>query len=313
MTSRPLYAISAIFFLSTVSAQTSASCDGKPFPLPSTEQFTQRGYVLSDNTLVLWARSSVNVDGMKRAYHKDNIDGGGLINLCNGGRPYPVGEAPYSGTRPKTNCSRFNKDYKVIRAAGWKSEQVGAIKWFGVLGKDTATITGKDPKTGAAKMYNVPQVVPVEQADGSGFFVSPTHLEDYINYPDPKDQHRYLDAETVPFAVTPSTPEVRRIGVKKGTFGIAYNRISGKAVPFIVGDSNSVIGESSFAMGRELRGLPMKKATRANIYEGHIDTPDVLWVFFSDKQGVWHSPPIPVTRCGQLRNPPMCGGVTRTD
>lgn len=53
--------------------------------------------------------------------------------------------------------------------------------------------------------------------------------------------------------------------MKKGTFGVAFNRLTGRTVPFVVGDTNSVIG-------------------------GHINTFDVLWVFFSDKQGVAQAP-----------------------
>jgi hypothetical protein len=278
-----------IVFLLIIACQVEAMCTGELFPLPGSKKFSQTGYVLPDNSLMLWARSSVNVDGMARAYHKDNIEGGGLINLCNGGSAYPADQAPYSGSDPVSNCARFNRDYQSIRAAGWKSTSVGAIHWFGVLGEDSVTIPGRAP-SGARENFKVTQVVPVEQSNGSGFFVSPTKLEDSVHYPKIKDQRRYLDAETIPFGVVPSKAEVRAIGVRKGTFGVAFNRLTGRAVPFVVGDINSIIGESSFVMGRELRGLPEAKATRANVNSGHVDTFDVLWVFFSDKHGVAKAP-----------------------
>lgn len=291
MSTRLVRTLSTIVFLLTIAGQVEAMCTGMPFPLPGSNKFSQTGYLLPDKSLMLWARSSVNVDGMARAYHKDNINGGGLIDLCNGGRVYPAGQASYSGSDPVTNCSRLNWDYQAIRAAGWKSTSVGAIHWFGVLGEDSVTITGLDrPPSTAVMNFEVTQVVPVEQSDRSGFFVSPTKLEDSVNYKNPKDQRRYLDAETIPFGVAPSTKELRTIGVKKGTFGVAFNRLTGRTVPFVVGDTNSIIGESSFVMGRELQGLPAAKATRANVNSGHINTFDVLWVFFSDKLGVAKAP-----------------------
>lgn len=148
--------LSTIVFLLTIACQVEAMCTGEPFPLPGSKKFSQTGYVLPDNSLVLWARSSVNVDGMARAYHRDNIEGGGLINLCNGGRVYPAGQASYSGSASETNCARFNRDYQAIRAAGWKATSVGAIHWFGVLGEDSVTITGLDrPPSTAVKSFEV--------------------------------------------------------------------------------------------------------------------------------------------------------------
>lgn len=291
MSIRLVAAFSKVVFLLTIAGQVEAMCIGEPFPLPGSKKFSQTGYVLPDNSLMLWARSSVNADGMARAYHKDNIEGGGLINLCNGGRAYPAGQASYNGSDPVTNCTRFNMDYQAIRAAGWKATSVGAIHWFGVLGVDSITIPGRSPPpSGVAKNFKVTQVVPVEQSNGSGFFVSRTALEDSVNYKNPKDQRRYLDAETIPFGVAPNKAELRAIGVTRGTFGVAFNRLTGRTVPFVVGDTNSVIGESSFVMGRELSGLPAARATRANVNSGHINTFDVLWVFFSDKQGVAKAP-----------------------
>jgi hypothetical protein len=45
---------------------------------------------------------------------------------------------------------------------------VGAISWYGIVGEDVATIHGK----------KIQEVKPILQKDGSGFYVSPTSLQD---------------------------------------------------------------------------------------------------------------------------------------
>ena len=74
----------SVLWLAEAAAQPITTCTGTRFPLDY-----QTAIVLPDNTMVLWAASSVNVDGMRNAYHKDNIEGGGLIHLCNGGACAP--------------------------------------------------------------------------------------------------------------------------------------------------------------------------------------------------------------------------------
>jgi len=232
---------------------------------------SQDAFALSDGSLATWFRAAVNADGMKRAYHRDGLAGGGLISLCNAGRPYPAGRDPYNASAHNEACRRFSGDYQAIRNAGWKDPNVGAIHWFGVLGRDNVKIGER----------TVTQVVPIEQKDGSGFFVSPTALEDPEGYPDPLDQRRYVDAETVPAAVIRNAPALRELRVTKGTLGVAVHRKHLKPVPFLVGDYGPRIGEGTFALGRLLQGKPLVAATRKNIFSAHIEEKDVLWVFFA--------------------------------
>lgn len=247
----------------------SPSCDGAPHALDYGAS-RQRAFLLSDGSLATRSRVAVNVDGMKHAYHRDGIAGGGLISLCNGGKPYPAGRPPYNASASNAACHRFATDYAAIKQAGWKNPAVGAIHWFGILGTDSVKIDGR----------SVSQVVPVEQPDGSGFFVSPTSLEDKVNYPDPKDQRRYIDAETVPAAVIRNSAAMQTLGIRMGSYGVAIHRNHRIAVPFVVGDFGPRIGEGSYALGRMLKGLPFETATRKNVYSGHIEEKDVLWVFF---------------------------------
>jgi hypothetical protein len=235
---------------------------------------TQNAYLLADGSLATRARIAVNADGMKRAYHRDDVAGGGLISLCNGGKPYPANRPPYNASANNEACKLFSKDYQVIRQASWKDPSVGAIHWFGVLAHDSVKI-GE---------FTVTHVVPIEQADGSGFYVSPTALEDAGGFPDPTDQRRYIDAETVPAAVIRSSKALSDLGIDLGTCGVAIHAAVKKAVPFIIGDYGPKLGEGTFALGRLVKGLPLVAATRKNIFSAHIDESDVLWVFFGGEK-----------------------------
>jgi hypothetical protein len=179
-----------------------------------------------------------------------------------GSSPLGVGQA--NGSESKDACKQFSQDYMAIKQAGWKDPSVGAIHWFGVLGEDSVQIGESE----------VTAVVPIEQPDGSGFYVSPTALADADAFPDPKDQRRYIDAETIPAAVIRNSKALFDHGVKLATFGVAMHRTIKKAVPFIVGDYGPRIGEGTFALGRLVQGLPLVEATRKNIYSAHVEEKD---------------------------------------
>jgi hypothetical protein len=250
------------------------SCAGSIHLLKYSATKGQKAYLLADGSLATRFRMAVNADGMKRAYHRDDVAGGGLISLCNGGKAYPADRPPYNGSESKEACKQFSHDYMAIKQAGWKDPSVGAIHWFGVLGEDKVQI-GDSEVTG---------VVSVEQSDGSGFYVSPTALADTDTFPDPKDQRRYIDAETIPAAVIRSSKALSDLGVRLGTFGVAMHLTIRKSVPFIVGDYGPRIGEGTFALARLVKGLPLVEATRKNIYSGHIAEKEVLWVFFGGEK-----------------------------
>jgi hypothetical protein len=268
MTSSRSLTIAFVVFIA-VTPMHAQDCAGKPHVL-NYGLTSQKAFLLTDGSVATRFRAAVNADGMKRAYHRDDIAGGGLISLCNGGKPFPAGRASYNASESNAACKQFSTDYKAIREAGFKNPAVGAINWFGVLGKENVRI-------GAV---TVTQVVPVEQSDGSGFYVSPTALEDRVTFPDASDQRRYIDAETIPAAVVRNSPALRNLGVRPGTMGVAIHARHRKAVPFIVGDFGPRIGEGTFALGRSLKGLPLVTATRANIFSAHVDEKEVLWVFF---------------------------------
>ena len=252
------------------------ACTGSPHTLRY-EKSQQKAYRLTDGSIATIFRMHVNADGMKHAYHRDGIVGGGVDSLCNGGKPYPAGRRPYNASENKAACAQFAADYKAIKNSGWKNPQVGAINWFGVLGTGTANIDG----------INVANVEPVEQADSSGFFVSPTALEDHAGF-ERNDQRRYIDAEVVPAAVIKQSDAMKNINIRMGSFGVAIHKNYRIAVPFVVGDYGPRIGEGTFALGRLLKGLSLETATRKNIYSAHIEKNDVLWIFFG---GEVASPP----------------------
>lgn len=232
----------------------------------------QQAYLLSDNSLATRFRAAVNVDGLNTAYHKDDILGGGIISLCNGGRAYPAASPSYNASGSNKLCRQFLNDYNAIRKAGWKDPLVGAINWFGILGKDQVKIGNTIIKS----------VVPIEQADGSGFYVSPTALEDPAFARE--DQKRYLDAGTIPAAVIRNSKAMAELGIGIGTFGVAVHQKHQRPVPFIVGDYGPRIGEATFALGRSLKGLPLVAVTRQNVLSAQIDEEEVLWVFFGGRK-----------------------------
>jgi hypothetical protein len=224
--------------------------------------------VLDQGGVVARARLHINIDGSGRAYNWDNAKG--LIHLCNGARVHPVGSAPYHGSVDNATCTgRFMTDVARIRAAGWTDTSVGVVEWYGVAGTGSATIDGR----------TVRGIVPVEIADGGGFLVSPTTLEDPA-FP-ANDQRRYVEPLTIATAVIPSSAALRALGVVPGTLGVAFRRQKGIAVPFIVSDIGPRIGEGSPALARRLAGLqPKADLTRSERFQGQVDTPDVTWVFF---------------------------------
>jgi hypothetical protein len=213
----------------------------------------------------------LNMDGFGRAYHQDNIAGGGIIHLCNGGEVFLPNGSHYHGSESNATCTgKFMQDYARIRAAGWKDPSVGVIRWYGALGREDVIIAGR----------RVRGVVPALQRDGSGFYVSPTALFD-STISDVTEQGRYINALTVPAAVIRVTSELTAAGVRMGTFGVARKLPDGPAIPFVVGDAGPRIGEGSVALARLVSGLPIKESiTRAERFEGQVDGPRVLWVFF---------------------------------
>jgi hypothetical protein len=85
----------------------------------------------------------------------------------------------------------------------------------------------------------------------------------------------------IPTAVIPSNGSLKPFGVLPGTLGVAWRKQKGIAVPFIVSDLGPRIGEGSPALARRLAGLtPKADLTRAERFQGQVDTPDVIWIFF---------------------------------
>jgi len=224
--------------------------------------------LLSGGSVMARAKLNINIDGSGRAYNWDNSKG--LIHLCNAGRVYPADGPGYEGSADGPTCTgKFMNDLARIKAAGWTDGSVGAISWYGVLGTGTAVVQGR----------NVRGVTPAEIPDSGGLLVSPTTLGDPA-FP-VTDQRRYVDPLVVASAVIPSSGALTPHGVVPGTLGVAYRAKTGRAVPFIVSDLGPRVGEGSPALARRLAGLEPKAAlTRAERFQGIVDTPDVVWVFF---------------------------------
>jgi len=161
------------------------------------------------------------------------------------------------------------QDVAKIGSSKWKDPSVGVVRWYGILGVDAVTINSKLVKG----------VVPVEQADGSGFYVSPTKLADET-IKDVAAQQRYVHPLRVPAAVIPSSKVLTKHGVLMGSFGVAIRTDTKIPVPFVVGDAGPRIGEGTPALARALAGLPITdNITRANRFAGQMDS-GVIWVFF---------------------------------
>lgn len=227
---------------------------------------------LSDGSYATFARMSVNVDGSGRAYHPGGYAAGAIIHLCNAGQVHlPDGER-FHGSESNSTCTgRFMDSVKSISEAGWDDPNIGAVRWYGILGAGNAEIAGRKVKG----------VKPVQLNDGSGFYVSPTALIDGDFLAD--DQRRYVDALTVPHAAVRSNS-----GIKLGTLGVAWRTKNCKEgrvcepVPFIVGDIGPKIGEGSVFLTRAVNGLDRDTPiTRKNRYSGHVENSDVLYVFFN--------------------------------
>ena len=99
----------AIIFVATGHVDGQA-CDGKRHVL-NYGGTSQNAFLMDDGSLATRARVAVNADGMKRAYHRDDIAGGGLISLCNAGTPHPAGRPSYNASADNSACRRFSADY----------------------------------------------------------------------------------------------------------------------------------------------------------------------------------------------------------
>lgn len=232
--------------------------------------------LLSDGSVIATGKININIDGYARSYHPKNADAGALIHLCNAGQIFLPNGQSYYGSKDNSTCTgRFMSDVAKIKAAGWKDSSVGLVRWFGILGRGSAKIGSQTIKG----------VEPVLQNDGSGFYVSPTALIDN-SITDETDQSRYINALRIPAAVIPSQPVLRSRGVVMGSFGVAYDKLSKRAVPFVVGDYGPAIGEATPALARQLAGQPIvDNLTRATRFVGLVSEPRITWVFFGMNGG----------------------------
>jgi len=260
-----LLALGAMF--SPLAAQTN-SCTGTPL---AGVKGLRGAKLLQDGTILGLAKMNINIDGYGKAYHPGNARAGALIHLCNAGEVHLPNGSRYHGSVDNPTCvGRFQQDVARIGAVGWQNPAVGAVRWYGILGRGEARIANR----------RIPGVVPVVQADGSGFYVSPTGFFD-ASLPDEADQRRYVNPLRIPAAVIPDQSALSSKGIVMGSFGVAIDRTRRIAVPFVVGDFGPRIGEGTPALARSVSGLPITdNVTRANRFAGQIDDARVLWVMF---------------------------------
>jgi hypothetical protein len=229
---------------------------------------------LEDGTRLAMAPMTVRVDGAKKAFHPDNAEGGAILHRCNAGEVVLPGGERYEGAASNAVClGKFEEDAARIEAAGHEDGGVGAIRWHRIAATGSAKVGGR----------LVPRTTPLLQADGSGFYVSQTALQDErFGVTDPA---RYVDAAEVPYAA------VRRDQkIPLGSFGVAY-RVRGcsgarecRPVPFVVADLAPKAGEGSIALARAVSDLPNEDVTQRNRFYGEVRGPDVLTVYFADRK-----------------------------
>ncbi|HZN26106.1 MAG TPA: hypothetical protein VFB75_17915 [Burkholderiales bacterium] len=256
----------ALFVSANATAQ-QTNCSGS---IASTG--TQRVISIEGGGVATRAKMNINIDGSGRAYARTNAEAGALIHLCNAGEVFLPDGSSYQGSKDNATCTgRFMDDFKRIGDAGWKDPTVGAIRWFGILGRDSARIGRR----------SIIGVKPVELVGSPGFYVSPTSLFDPAFSED--DQRRYTDPLVIPGGVMRNTEALKALGVKLGTFGVAIDtlRTDAEPVPFVVNDYGPRIGEGTVALARLVAGKPIKEdITRAERFVGVVDTDDILWVLF---------------------------------
>lgn len=265
--------VASVLMLCGADSANSETCDGRAV---DGIRGLSNAKALADGSLAGKSKVNINIDGYGRAYHPQNGKAGALIHLCNAGEVFLPNGTHYYGSESNATCAgKFMDDFAKIKAAGWKDPKVGAIRWFGILGEDSVKVGGQVVKG----------VKPVEQADGSGFFVSPTTLADET-VADQTVQARYVHPLRVPAAVIGNQKGLSGRGIVMGSFGVAYDPTTKRTVPFIVGDFGPRIGEATPALARSLAGLPVTDdVTRNNRYAGQVDTARVVWVFFGKSGG----------------------------
>lgn len=229
-----------------------------------------QAWTLEGGGVAAWSGMNINIDGYGRAYHRNNRLAGAVLHLCVGGEVVLPDGQRYHGSASQATCTgRFMDDLARIEAAGWTDPSVGVVRWYGIVAGGEATVNGQKIKG----------IKPVQQLDGSGFYVSPTTLVDR-SVADVGDQRRYVNPLRVPAAVVPG--KLVAAGVPFGSFGVAIDT-AGQAVPvpFVVGDGGPRIGEGSPALARRVAGKEaVDTITLKNRYEGQVDKKTVLWVFF---------------------------------
>jgi len=234
-----------------------------------------QAFRLGDGSIIASSGMNINIDGYARAYHRRNRDAGAVLHLCVGGRVRLPDGSSYEGSESSATCTgKFMADLARIEAAGWTDPTIGVVEWYGIVADGSVKMAGRTVKG----------VRPVLQKDGSGFYVSPTALVD-ADISDPTDQRRYVNPLRVPAAVAPGS----LAGVVVGSYGVVIHKKKLIAVPFVVGDRGPRIGEGSPVLARAAAGLtPSDNIDLKNRYDGQVDGPQLLWVFFGGPADPFH-------------------------
>lgn len=110
-----------------------------------------------------------------------------------------------------------------------------------------------------------------------GYYVSTTALEDPSKAL--RDPARYVNSETIPFVVIPSSP---KFGIVLGDVGFALNLGTGDSSQFVVGDigPHNQFGEASIAVARNL-------ILNSDPKRGGTDQAEILYIFFTESKMTW--------------------------
>jgi hypothetical protein len=212
--------------------------------------------------LLFAAPLAINTDGAPNSYHPDDPWGRRLAlnNICNGSN------AILSNGRKLDyrNCRQLIDAFEQSKRSNWRSPR---MQFYAV-----------------ATQNNRPCVI--QSGKYAGYFVSTTSLAADSRKP-ACDPDRWLNANTIPFAIYPGHRNFTSRGVGTGDIVIIRNPTNDRITYGIIGDRGPAwgLGEVSLAFASDLRGGAPLPTTRKATYAYGLRNAQVLILSTSNMRG----------------------------